>query len=338
VNRNVKTSIFVTLNNYFPLLSHNVWVNFVVLKTKKHDLSRSFVSSGFYFETGSSFIGDVLCVTSWCCARLRPVSNNTLTLTQTERGSAGGLLSVITAVISPISAWWRCVRRARARARPLRGARRSGGGSWCRTPRIAWRRSWASASLRTAVRTDVGSAITHTTRPHMSHCPAGVNLTSCTWWSSTASHDQSDVRRRIGQDLKQFFWILHLAILQIYKYQVKLMVSQVRNLITEKLNYHLVTDTTTTQMFPLTFRKWCCCCWCFLNLWNSALFWTAAHLHLKGHTQNCVFAHTQKAANLTIYNKWSEGILSLNFTDTFWGHQRFKLHLMKRRRNMSPLK
>lgn len=50
----------------------------------------------------SSFIGDALCVTSWCCARLRPVSKNTLTLTQTQRGSADGLLSVITAVISHI--------------------------------------------------------------------------------------------------------------------------------------------------------------------------------------------------------------------------------------------
>ncbi len=68
---------------------------------------------------------------------------------------------------------------------------------------------------------------------------------------------------------------------------------------------------------------------------GTALFWkrgraAAVHLHLKRHALKLsVFASTQNRhfQNDIINDLWV--ILSWNFTDTFWGHLRLILHLVK---------
>ncbi len=57
----------------------------------------------------------------------------------------------------------------------------------------------------------------------------------------------------------------------------------------------------------------------------------AAHLYLKRHAQKQrVYSYTQNRhfQNYIISDLW--GILSRNFTDTFWGHMGLILHLVKR--------
>ncbi len=69
---------------------------------------------------------------------------------------------------------------------------------------------------------------------------------------------------------------------------------------------------------------------------GTALFWkrgrgAAAHLHLKRHVwKPCVSASTQNRhfQNDIINDLW--GILSWSFTETFWGHLRLILHIVKR--------
>ncbi len=78
---------------------------------------------------------------------------------------------------------------------------------------------------------------------------------------------------------------------------------------------------------------------------GSALFWkrgrgAAAHFNLKRHAQKqCVSASTQNRHFQYDKINYLWGILSWNFTDTFWGHQRLILHitLHKKGHNMSPL-
>jgi len=64
------------------------------------------------------------------------------------------------------------------------------------------------------------------------------------------------------------------------------------------------------------------------GLWEAG---SSSSFAFKGtHTHKMVhFAHTQKGENLTIIN-YLRGILSCNFTETFWGPYRFILHLVKR--------
>ncbi len=63
---------------------------------------------------------------------------------------------------------------------------------------------------------------------------------------------------------------------------------------------------------------------------------TAAHLHLKRHARKSVSASTQNVHNFQILYFQNDiiiylwGILSWNFTDTFWGHLRLILHLVQR--------
>ncbi len=57
----------------------------------------------------------------------------------------------------------------------------------------------------------------------------------------------------------------------------------------------------------------------------------AAHLHLRDmHEKQRVSVSTQKRhfQNDIINDLW--GILGCNFTETFWGHQRLILHIVKR--------
>ncbi len=65
----------------------------------------------------------------------------------------------------------------------------------------------------------------------------------------------------------------------------------------------------------------------------------AAHLHLKRHApKQCVSASAQNRyfQNDIINDLW--GILSWNFTGTFWGHLRLILHLVKRGIKKVPFK
>ncbi len=75
----------------------------------------------------------------------------------------------------------------------------------------------------------------------------------------------------------------------------------------------------------------------YLSCKGTALFWkrgrgAAAHLYLKRHARKqCVSASTQNrhlSGNYIINDLW--GILSLNITDTLWGHLRLILHIVKR--------
>ncbi len=76
---------------------------------------------------------------------------------------------------------------------------------------------------------------------------------------------------------------------------------------------------------------------------GTAVFWktgrgAAAHLHLKKHARKQrVSASTQKSYFQKNIINYLCGILSWNFTDTFWRHPRLRLHIVKNGHNKSPL-